>query len=85
MFAGKEDSPVANLLLATGGKDNLIKLWTFCAQVGSAGMKWSSRWKINTPEAQEMNKLWNEESNTHEPEKKKKRNEYLEPEKINKP
>ncbi|XP_076456029.1 LOW QUALITY PROTEIN: WD repeat, SAM and U-box domain-containing protein 1-like [Babylonia areolata] len=34
--ACKADSVVAQLLLATGGKDHLIKLWTFAAQLGSA-------------------------------------------------
>ncbi|KAL8579838.1 hypothetical protein ACOMHN_048114 [Nucella lapillus] len=34
--AGKPRGGVVQLLLATGGKDNLIRLWTFMGQVGSA-------------------------------------------------
>ncbi|XP_076437330.1 WD repeat, SAM and U-box domain-containing protein 1-like [Babylonia areolata] len=33
--AGEEKGSESRLLLATGGKDNLVKLWTFRAQVGS--------------------------------------------------
>lgn len=33
--ACKDNVSVAHLLLATGGKDHLIKLWTFQAQIGS--------------------------------------------------
>ncbi|XP_046563598.1 WD repeat, SAM and U-box domain-containing protein 1-like [Haliotis rubra] len=33
--AGKASSHVANFLLATGGKDNMVKLWEFTGQIGS--------------------------------------------------